>query len=147
MADPSDPAVSVFFQVTIDGHDLGGFTSCEGLAFEVTIEQREEGGNNGFVHQLPVRIKYPNIKLTRPLNSRDSQKLADWFASMQGKIERKTAEIAALTYDGKEKIASWSLADVIPVKWTGPSLTTESAKVATETFEIAHHGFLPTPTA
>lgn len=142
MAATDDPAVSVFFQVMIDGHDLGGFTSCEGLAFEVTVEQREEGGNNAFVHQLPGRVKYPNVKFTRPINA-DSAKLATWFAGMQGQITRTNAEIAALTYDGQKKIASWSLTGVIPVKWTGPSLTMESAKLATETFEIAHHGFLP----
>ena len=32
---------------------------------------------------------------------------------------------------------------MIPVRWTGPSLNPESPKVATETVELAHHGFLP----
>ena len=31
------------------------------------MEQREEGGNNGFVWQLPTRMKYTNIKLSRPI--------------------------------------------------------------------------------
>ena len=31
------------------------------------MEQREEGGNNGFVWQLPTRLKFSNIKLTRPV--------------------------------------------------------------------------------
>jgi len=31
----------------------------------------------------------------------------------------------------------------VPVRWTGPSLNVESPKIATETIEIAHHGFLP----
>ena len=30
------------------------------------------------------------------------------------------------------------------VRWTGPSLNPDSPKVATETLEIAHHGFLQT---
>jgi hypothetical protein len=33
---------------------------------------------------------------------------------------------------------------VVPVRWTGPSLNPDSPKVATETVEIAHHGFLLT---
>ena len=45
-----------------------------------------------------------------------------------------------MTVDGR-KVAEWSLLSVVPVRWTGPSLNTESAKVATETIEIAHHGF------
>ncbi|HKE97450.1 MAG TPA: phage tail protein, partial [Actinomycetes bacterium] len=59
MADlTNDPAVTVCFTVEIDGKDLGAFTGCEGLGMEVVVEQREEGGNNGFVHQLPGRMKY-----------------------------------------------------------------------------------------
>ena len=32
---------------------------------------------------------------------------------------------------------------MLPVRWTGPSLNPDSAKVAMETIELAHHGFLP----
>jgi phage tail-like protein len=140
MATPDDPAVSVYFSVTVDRHDLGAFTSCEGLGFEVTTEQREEGGNNGFVHVLAGRIKYTNVKLTRPLNS-DSGKVAKWFASMVGPVERTNAAIVAQRTNG-ESVATWSLKGVIPVKWSGPQLGTESTKVAMETLELAHHGFL-----
>ncbi len=42
-----------------------------------------------------------------------------------------------------EAVATWNLSGVVPVRWTGPSLNVESPKVATETIEIAHHGFLP----
>ena len=45
-------------------------------------------------------------------------------------------------HDG-EIVASWWLDGVIPVRWSGPSLNLDSPKVATETLELAHHGFLP----
>jgi phage tail-like protein len=45
-----------------------------------------------------------------------------------------------MTVDGTV-VAEWNLLSVVPVRWTGPSLNTESPKVATETIEIAHHGF------
>jgi len=35
----------------------------------------------------------------------------------------------------------WDLLGVVPVRWTGPSLTSDQPKVLTETLEIAHHGF------
>ena len=141
MADPaSDPALSVCFAVTIDQHDLGAFMTCDGLAVEVTVEQREEGGNNLFVHQLPGRMKYTNIKLTRPING-DTEKVARWLAGMAVEVKRTNAEIAAMSADGK-KVASWSFMGVIPVKWTGPQLSVDSPKVATESLELAHHGFL-----
>mgnify|MGYP001823766526 CR=1 FL=1 len=40
------------------------------------------------------------------------------------------------------EVASWSLADVIPVRWTGPSLDVDANSVATESLELAHNGFL-----
>jgi phage tail-like protein len=137
----SDPPISVCFKVDVQGLDLGVFTACEGLGCEVAIEQREEGGNNAFVHQLPGRVKYTNVKLTRPLN-KDSAKVASWFASMGGKVTRKEATIAALTNEGRT-VAEWQLTGVIPVKWQGPTFNVDSPKVATETLEIAHHGFVP----
>jgi phage tail-like protein len=152
-ADPTeDPAVSVCFAVEIDSQKLGAFNSCEGLGCEIVIEQHEEGGNNGFVWQLPTRTKFPNIKLSRPL-TKDTAKVAQWFteAVQKGTGERtekgkSTGVIQAKTLDGTV-IASWSLLDVVPVRWTGPSLNHDSPKVATETIEIAHHGFGPEPPA
>ncbi|MGW6709952.1 phage tail protein [Streptomyces sp. NPDC054956] len=140
MARQQDPAVSVCFMVEIDNISLGSFNSCEGLGCEVVMEQREEGGNNGYVWQLPTRIKYSNIKLTRPV-TRDTELVTRWLSGMLGGIPRKTAHISAMTLDGTV-VARWSLMDVVPVRWTGPSLNPETVKVATETLEIAHHGFL-----
>ena len=91
--DDSDPGLSVCFAVKIDDNDLGTFNSCEGLGCEVVIEQREEGGNNGFVWQLPSRLKYSNVKFTRPLGP-DTTKIAKWFASMTSGVKRRTATIA-----------------------------------------------------
>jgi phage tail-like protein len=143
MTEPTtdDPAVTVCFAVSIDDDNLGTFNSCEGLGIEVVLETREEGGNNGMVWQLPSRLKYPNVKLSRPLG-KQTVKIAQWFASMVNGVEPKTATISAMTLDGTV-IARWGLQGVVPVKWTGPSLNLDSPKVATETIEIAHHGFLP----
>ena len=134
-------ALSVAFVVKLDDQSLGAFTSCEGLGCEVVMETREEGGNNGFVWQLPTKLKYSNIKLSRPLG-RDTESIAKWFASMATGYKRgATATIEAMTAGGKV-IATWGLIDVVPVRWSGPSLSADSPKVLTETVEIAHHGFI-----
>jgi phage tail-like protein len=137
--DDADPGLSVCFAVKIDDNDLGTFNSCEGLGCEVVIEQREEGGNNAFVWQLPTRLKYTNVKFSRPLGA-DTAKVAKWFASMTGGVKRRTATIRVMSGDGKV-VATWELDGVVPVRWSGPSLNLDSPKVATETVEIAHHGF------
>jgi phage tail-like protein len=135
----SDPGLSVCFAVKIDDTDLGTFNSCEGLGCEVVIEQREEGGNNSFVWQLPTRLKYSNVKFTRPLGA-DTAKVAKWFASMTSGVKRRTATIQVMSGDGTV-VATWGLDGVVPVRWSGPSLNLDSPKVAIETVEIAHHGF------
>lgn len=139
--DDQDPAVSVCFKVKIDEFPLGLFNSCEGLGCEIVIEQREEGGNNAMVWQLPTRMKFSNVKLSRPIGA-DSAKLTKWFAGMMNGVTPTTMVISAMTLD-ERVVAEWSLHGVIPVRWTGPSLNLDTAKVATETLEVAHHGILP----
>lgn len=139
MAQDADPAVSVCWGVTVDDHDLGDFVTCDGLGLEVVLEQREEGGNNDFVWQLPTRVKYTNIKLSRPVGA-GTGAVVEWLAGLSQRVRRTNGCISAMTAD-LTVIAAFNLTGVIPVKWTGPSLTAESPKVALETLELAHHGF------
>ena len=59
---------------------------------------------------------------------------------MASGYERKTGVIQAMRADGTV-VAEWSFIDMVPVRWSGPSVNTDSPKVLTETLEIAHHGF------
>ena len=126
MAERGELAISVCYTVKVDGEDLGEFTTCEGLGCEIVLEQREEGGNNGFVWQLPTRIKYSNIKLTRPICA-DSANLTKWLAGFASGVKLRTATIEARGADGKV-VTSWNLDGALPVRWTGPSLNPESAQ-------------------
>jgi len=134
-------AQSLRFRVKIDGHgDLGNWSKCDGLSVEYEVFEYKEGGENAFVHHIPGRAKYQNVKLTRPVN-KDSTKVANWMATLKVEVKRQTAEIAALDTEGKP-IATWNLEGVFPVKWNGPSLDIGANQVATETLELAHNGFL-----
>src|SRR5437899_11818161 len=99
MAD-KDMLVGLFFRIKIDSCSLGAFTSCDGLSMDVETEDRIEGGNNGFVWKLPVRIKYSNIKFTRPVGP-ESMKVARWLAKLATGVKRTNAHIVALTPAGK----------------------------------------------
>jgi phage tail-like protein len=134
-----DVGASVYFIVSIDDMMIGHFNSCEGLGCEIVVEQREEGGNNGYVWQLPTRIKYSNIKLSRPVTM-GSIALHKWFNGIHSGMTRHTAVIEAHN-SLSIPVGVWGLMDVMPVRWTGPSLNPEQPKVATETLELAHHGF------
>ncbi|MEJ3405464.1 phage tail protein [Rathayibacter sp. YIM 133350] len=143
MIEDTQTAVSVCYRVELDTSKLGEFSSCEGLGVEVVLESREEGGNNAFVWQFPTRLKYPNIKLSRPIGPETSEKIINWILATTTGMQRSTGKIEAMTAHG-DVIATWELNDVIPVRWTGPALTSDSPKVLTETLEIAHHGFSKT---
>ena len=132
---------SMRFRVKLDGGaDLGDWSKCDGLSVEFEILEYKEGGENAYVHRIPGRAKYQNVKLTRPVN-KDSKKVADWMAKLKLEVKRQTAEISALDSEG-HPIATWNLEGVFPVRWNGPSLDVGANQAATETLELAHNGFL-----
>jgi phage tail-like protein len=136
----ADPALGLRFEVTIDGVDIGSFTACEGLGAEYEVFEYQEGGQNGYVHRLPGRLKYSNIKLTRPVDE-SSGRLAGWFSGLQRSVERCTASITALDSRGS-RIAQWNIVGLYPARWTGPTFSADGASVAKESLELSHNGFL-----
>jgi phage tail-like protein len=104
MAD-EETAVAVCYSLKIDGDDLGTFDSCDGLGCEVEMEQRVEGGNNGHVWQLPTRVRFSNVRLSRPVTAA-SRDVTRWFAGSVHGMRRRTATIEARTLQG-ELITSW----------------------------------------
>ncbi len=137
----ADFGLSLRFRVKIDNYgSLGSWSKCDGLTVEYEIQEYQEGGQNDYVHRLPGRCKYQNIKLTRPLD-KSSADVASWVAGQRKKVERSNAEISVLDAAG-EVVVQWNLNAAYPVKWTGPSLDATGNQIATETLEIAHNGFL-----
>ncbi|GCD97725.1 phage tail protein [Embleya hyalina] len=134
-------ATSVFFKLVIGGNDLGAFHTCSGLGAEVETEQYAEGGNNGFAWQLPGRITWSNITLTRPVTA-DTTKIARWLNEIIQRVEPKDGEIVALKPD-LERIISWQVLGIVPVRWQGPSFDPANSQAAVESLEIAHEGLRP----
>lgn len=137
----SEAGTNLHFSVTIDGHkSLGTWSKCDGLAVEYEVFEYQEGGLNDYVHRLPGRCKYPNVRLTRPLDGQ-SAAVATWVSSGLDTVQRDNATITLLD-PNNAKVCSWTLAQACPVKWTGPSLDAAGNQVATEVLELAHNGFL-----
>jgi phage tail-like protein len=142
---PQPPAMTGFW-VVVDGVSLPTFTECQGLAAEYEVEPWTELGQNDFVHQLPGRVSYSPVTLTRYVD-KASAGLAAWFDSVGDVSQRyRTARISAVDAAGK-KIAHWNLKDVFASKYTGPSFSVGGTTAATESVELVHHGFAFTYTA
>jgi phage tail-like protein len=145
MSDQYNPAndaiLSYRFHVEIEGIVEGMFLECSGLGAKRKVFKYNEGGNNEFVHMLPDKVSYTNVKLKRGMGSTE---LFDWF--QQGLEEGTTqyVNMSILTFahagNGIDVVQQWDLERCFPVKWTAASFKTSSSRHAIETLEIAHHG-------
>ena len=139
MPDP-EYGLSLRFKVVLDEHvDLGDWTKCEGLSFEYEVQEIKEGGNNDFIHRVPGRAKYQNLKLTRPI-SKLTASVSAWLASVSKLPRRCTAVITILDTNGTP-VFVWRLAGVYPIKWSGPTLDVGTNQVGMEVLELVHNGF------
>ena len=137
---------SATFLVEVDGVEIGRFSEITGLEVTVETEEIQEGGQNSFVHKLPGRMSWPNIRLKRGITQTDS--LITWlqkssgeqFAANKNKLARSTAAITLMGPAGK-RIRAWEFDGAFPIKWSGPNFNVESNDMAMEELEIAHHGF------
>lgn len=126
------------FYVRVGNETEAVFTEVSGLQVETTIQEYEEGGNNAFVHKLPVRTKVSNLTLKRGIAKGNA--FYKWYESIvAGRIERKNLSLVIFAASGEE-IAQWDFDGAFPIKWIGPQLTAEGNAVAIETLELAHSG-------
>lgn len=116
-----------------------------GLSVTVKTHPFEEGGVNGYTHQLPGRLEWPNIKLKRGVVENDAL-----FAWIHETVERGQAGEKARTWSGSISMldpsgataGSWKFSGALPVAWVGPTLSSTQNDIAWEELEISHQGFL-----
>ena len=120
----------------------GLFKCMEGLEVWFDVLEYAEGGNNDFVHRLPGRMRYPNLKLTWGLVSDDI--LLKWFLAthVQAQSQEITVTLRTAKGDTSQDLRKFTFTDAFPVHWSGPLLHANAADPETwgETLEIAHSG-------
>lgn len=132
-----EPALSLTYKCTIDGFiPLGTWSKIEGLGYSYQVTEYREGGVNSYIHKIVGPVRYENVRLSRPVDS-DSEMVGLWLASNLIKIVPQTMSIEALDSQGKS-VTQWNLVNVVPVKWTGPSLDVNGNQIAMETLELAY---------
>ncbi|WP_261569973.1 phage tail protein [Frankia gtarii] len=135
------PANGLRFDVTIGAFEIGAFIAIEGLEASYEVKTYDEGGQNGFQHQLLGRVHYQNVKLTRPIDA-DSRRLSSWFSAFQREAHGNPTTATITAFDDNHRlVAEWTLVNVCPVRYSGPRFSAADAKIATETLEFAHQGF------
>jgi phage tail-like protein len=147
----TDRVTAATFLVEVDGVEIGRFMEISGLQVEVETSALNEGGENGFSHQLVGRMKWSNLTLKRGITQQDTlfkwleKSSGEGFAAGGNTLVTSTAAITLLgpveSSGTRKRLRAWEFIDAFPVKWRGPTFATSSSDPATEELEIAHHGF------
>lgn len=130
-----------YFEVEIDGIEVGSFSSCEGLEAETYIYEIEEGGDNTQTHKFLGRTRFPNIVLEKGITENDD--LFKWFndtCRSDDKVERKSGSIILCTLGDKQEkkeVKRWNFFNALPCRWVGPRLESNASGMAIERIEIA----------
>jgi phage tail-like protein len=131
------------FLVTIDKHtSLASWSKASGLEVTWDLVEYRAGDNDNERWIFPGLAKYPTVKLERAANATDSAAVREWLNNTS--FKHKTGESAKIELQDANltKVAEWTLANVMPVKWSIVAFDAAGNKVATETLELAHTGFL-----
>lgn len=141
-----DLQVTTRFLFELDGVEIGVFREVHGLEVTVGVHEFREGGQNSYSHRVPGRMTWPNIVFRRGMT--ESNALFEWlqrssgegFAAASNRLTRSTGAITAVSSTG-QRLRTWELIDVFPVRWKGPEFSTGSTSPLEEELEITHHGF------
>jgi phage tail-like protein len=130
------------FKVVIDNgsYDLGSWAKVEGLevSWDLAEYRAGDGGNSRWYY--PGNTKYQSIKLTRAA-CQDTKTVKDWLSKTSFEHEQQSGKIELLDSEGKS-VADWNLRSVFPAHWRIEGFDAGASKVAQETLELVHLGFL-----
>ena len=127
MADRTTPYGAFNFLVNLNGpigedQPLGGFSDVSGLGTEITIAEYRNGNERPtHVRKVPGIHKVSDVTLKRGIvNSRD---LWEWITQTRNEgIAGKRTVVITLRDEAGNPVQKWTLGNVIPMKYTGPTL-------------------------
>ncbi|HEV8566432.1 MAG TPA: phage tail protein [Actinoplanes sp.] len=151
LSDAARLGMSMRFRVSVDGINLGSWATCAGLSVEFKNKRIAEGGNYEYSVILPDRVEYKTVTLRRAMSAQESAIVQRWLtgvvsgwynAASPRDFGPRTAEIELFDASGKTVVATWTLRNVFPARWSGPDLDATGNKIAIEALELVHEGFL-----
>src|SRR5262249_14944852 len=120
--------------------DLGSWSQVSGLdvAWEVPEHRVGDAGNHRWF--FPGHTKYSLVKLTRAACV-DSRRVKAWLDRTS--TGHQPGSILVTMRDSKrEDVMSWQLKHAYPARWSVVGFEAGVSKVATETLDLVHGGFL-----
>lgn len=120
--------------------DLGSWSQVDGLEVKWDLAEYRAGDNGNDRWYFPGNTHYPVVRLTRAA-SPESTRVREWLSSTSFKWEPQVADVN-LHDAGGAPVVSWHLRHVMPLRWSITGFEAGASRVATETLELAHRGFL-----
>jgi phage tail-like protein len=135
------PPVGFHFRVEFDLPGIADndfrFREVSGLTMELEEETHNEGGENRFVHKLPVRARYPDLVLKRGLLT-DSV-VREWCEQAIRNLEiAPTTVWVTLLSEKHEPLQSYAFINAWPKKWNLSDFNAESSDLVVETLELGY---------
>ncbi|NED93725.1 phage tail protein [Phytoactinopolyspora alkaliphila] len=141
-----EPTSANRFLFEVDGVEIGVFREVSGLQVTAELEEYAEGGENGYVHRLPGRLRWPNLVFRRGLTQSDAlfawvnRTAGEGFAAASNRLVRCTGAVTVLS-DRQARLRAWEFDGVFAVRWVGPQFDVDSDRTLEEELEVAHNGF------
>ncbi|MEU9255931.1 phage tail protein [Streptomyces sp. NPDC048270] len=130
------------FTVAIDRcqYELGDWASASGL--NVTWQTCEYRTGDNWNHPLvfPGVPKYQKIKLSRAACA-DSQVVQEWLTETSVRNVPLTGAVSLVNWLGVRTV-TWEIREFFPAAWGIGEFNAAQGKVAMETLELVHTGFL-----
>ena len=147
MPDDGMPRPNSHFTLKVGGKEaIGKFREVTGLDAESeVIEQKEAAvaaGGQNLIRKVSGSMKWSNIELKRGIDS--DAGLWEWRKMVEdgGPDNARTdCELTLTNYDGSP-IATWSIKQAWPSKYTGASLNAGANEVAVEGVTLVHEGLM-----
>ena len=144
MASAQKPRPTNHFRLQIGGREaIGQFREVSGLDSEQEIIEQKEVDANGNVStkKVPGNLKYSNVELKRGIDV--DKALWEWRYQVetQGPDSARTdCTLELIDYDGSP-IATYTLLQAWPSKYTGAAMNAGANEIAVEAVTLCHEGF------
>src|SRR3954469_16059732 len=144
MASAKKPRPTNHFRLTVGGKEAAGqFREGSGLDAESEIiEQKQANAQSNIdILKIPGNLKWSNIELKRGVDVDKS--LWEWRYQVESAgpdAARTDCTLELCDYDGSA-IATYTIQQAWPSKYTGAAMNAGSNEVAVESITLCHEGF------
>lgn len=140
------PPTAFYFQVNIDGvqgKNEGSFQEVSGLNIKLGKEDIKEGGENRYVHRLPLRPQFENLVLKRGMVT--GSDLLQWVEdTAQFTFAPKNVTVILMDAESNP-LVSWQFNNAYPVTYQISPFKSQEGALVLETVEICYDYFKRIP--